>query len=311
MLVTGAGGFIGRALCGRLLGAGWEVRAALRTANSFAPEGTRRFVVGDLAEAPSWDAALEGAKAVVHLAARVHEMSGRSEDAYQRVNAEATRELAAAAARAGARHFVFLSSIKVNGESTAQGEAFRPSDPPRPRDAYGRSKRDAEQVLAEARGSMQTDIVRPPLVYGPDVRANFLRLMRLVDSGLPLPLASVRNRRSLVFVGNLADMLLRCLERPAGNRTLLVCDGEDLGTAELVRRLAGHFGRRVLFIPVPPALLRAAARLARRGAEVERLTQSLVVDASETWRTLDWRPAIAVDDALAATVAWYRGRQGA
>lgn len=308
VLVTGATGFVGRAVCAELLRCGWKVRAALRSAERRPPEGCEPTVVGDLADEPDWRAALAGIEVVVHLAARVHDMGGSDERLYERVNSAATRDLAHAAAAAGARRFVFLSSIKVNGERAAAAAPFRFDDPPQPQDAYARSKWSAEQALAQTRG-IQVTVIRAPLVYGAGVGANFLRLVRLVDARVPLPFASIRNRRSLIYVRNLAQLVGVCAEHAgAAGKTFLAADGEDLGTPELIARIGRVLGRAPLLFPFPVPLLRLGAAAAGRRAEISRLTDSLAVDAGETRRRLDWRPAFATDDGLRDTVAWYRSR---
>jgi nucleoside-diphosphate-sugar epimerase len=226
---------------------------------------------------------------------------------YLDVNAHATRRLAEAAARAGVQRFLYVSSIKVNGEETLH-YPFKPVDPPNPRDDYGLSKCLGEQSLLKVAAStgMRVAIVRPPLVYGPGVRANFLRLLRWVDRGWPLPLGSINNRRSLVSVWNLCDLLRRLLEDPLpGMPTWLVSDGEDLSTPELIRRIAAAMARRANLLPCPPSVLQAAGAVLGRSAEVGRLCGSLVVDVSQTQQQLRWSPPLSVDEALARTVRWY------
>ncbi|MCC7274070.1 MAG: NAD-dependent epimerase/dehydratase family protein [Alphaproteobacteria bacterium] len=297
VLVTGAAGFVGRALTARLAASGVAVVAAVRRAEG-APEGA--VVVGDLAAPVDWSRALDGVDAVVHLAARVHVMRERAADpdaAFAAVNVAATRGLAEAARRAGVRRLVFVSSVKVLGERTLPGRPFRDGDPPAPEDAYARSKRDAEDVLVSIAG-LETAIVRPPLVYGPGAAGNLRALARLVRSGLPLPFAGLDNRRSLVGVGNLATAIETCLRHPAaaGGR-FLVADWHP-STAELVRALAAAAGRPPRLWPLPSALFRVLAMLGG-GAALARLTQSLEVDASGL-AALGWRPATPPAAELAA-----------
>ncbi len=308
VLVTGAGGFIGRAACAEFVRRDWTVRAAVRSAGA-APEGAEAYAIGDLALASKWPG-LEGVDAVVHLAAIAHDLRGATADeTYQAVNCGATEHLARAAARAGVRRFVFMSSIKVNGERTPLDRPFHPCDEPRPQDSYARSKCEAEKALLRvaAETGLEVTILRPPLVYGPGVRANFLRLMRLVERRLPLPFGAVRNRRSFVYLGNLVELLaLAVTARAAAGRTLLAADGEDLGTPDLVREIARAFGSVPRLVPVPVPLLRLAGAVTGMSREVSRLIDSLVVDIDETRRALGWHPAFAPAAGIAETVRWYR-----
>lgn len=304
IVVTGAGGFIGLALTERLLRAGAEVRAAVRR-DSAALGGLaglgrlRQVVVGDIGAATDWSDALAGADALVHLAARVHETRPSHRDdreRYAEINTDATLRLAGAAGRAGVKRLVFVSSAKAEDGSG---------------DPYGRSKAEAERLLRDGSGDLGLEcvIVRPPLVYGPGVRANFLRLMRLVDSGVPLPFGGIDNRRSFVFVGNLADALHACIGHPrAAGETFAVSDGEDVSTPELVRRIARALDRPARLFPIPLPLLALAGRLAGQAQAVGRLTGSLTVDASAIRSTLGWRAPFSMQQGLARTAAWYRGR---
>jgi UDP-glucose 4-epimerase len=308
IVVTGATGFVGSILCDMLAQAGYIVRAALRSDRSVPGCIAETVVIGDITATADLAAALEGADAVIHAAARTHVLhdSPANADLYMQINARGTLRLAEAAAQAGVRRFVYLSSIKVNGEET--NRAYTPDDEPCPRDAYGMSKWHGERFLQEvaARTRMEAAIVRPPLVYGPGVGANFLRLMRWVDGGWPLPLSSIRNRRSLVSVWNLCDLLLRVLTHPAASgRVWMVSDGDDLSTVELIRRLGKTMDRRVSLLPVPVGVLRAAAALTGRTAEFDRLCGSLFVDIKRTRHDLHWTPPLPVAEGLARTVGWY------
>jgi nucleoside-diphosphate-sugar epimerase len=313
VLVTGATGFVGPALVEALVGGGHRVRVALRRDAPLLP-GVEYTMTGGVGPATDWRPALLGVSAVVHLAARAHVMQSEADalGRFRAVNAAGTRHLAEAAAGVGVRRFVFLSSVKAMGESSPPGRALTEADAARPEDAYGISKREGEialQEIAAARG-MEAVILRAPLVYGPDVKGNFLRLMRLVDRGVPLPFGAVANRRSLVARANLASALKLALEhREAAGRIFLVSDGEDLSTPELIRRLARALARTARLLPVPPGLLRGVARLAGREAEIARLTGDLALDASAIRRDLGWTPAMSVDEALAETAAWYRNRR--
>ena len=310
--VTGAAGFAGSALCTTLAAHGMQVRAAVRIAH------TRDEVsIGDLAAATEMQLRplLDGVSSVVHLAARTHmpgESGGGDLEMYRRINVDATRRLATAAAEAGVKRFVFLSSIKVNGEQTFD-RPYTENDAPRPEDAYGISKWEAEQALHEvaAKTGLGVVILRPPLVYGSGVKANFLRLMRLVARGVPLPLAGIDNRRSMVYLGNLVDAIRVCLEAPAARgRTYLVSDGPDLSTPELVRGIADALDVRPRLLHCPVSLLKVAGTLAGQRAQVARLTRSLQVDSSRLHVELGWRPPHTVARGLADTAAWYRAQFG-
>jgi nucleoside-diphosphate-sugar epimerase len=315
ILLTGATGFVGSHLVEVLRAQGRAVRALVRVAGAALPPGVESSVVGDLADAHDLRRVLAGVEGVIHLAGRAHVMRDTTADPeaeFHRANALATRHLAEQAAAAGVRRFVFLSSVKVNGERSGD-RPFTEADPPAPEDAYGRSKRAAEQALREvaAASSLEVVVIRPPLVYGPGVKANFLRLLRLVDRGVPLPLASVKNRRSLVSLWNLCDLIATCASHPAAaGETFLVSDQRDLSTPELVRRIAGAMGRRALLFPVPVPALALAARLLGQGDAVERLVGSLQADSAKATRLLGWTPRVSVGDGLRRTVEWYLASDG-
>ena len=297
VLITGASGFVGAALTARLaLDAQFTVLAATRRNDWRPPAGAEFAIVGDLSGDTDWRAALPGVRCVVHTAARVHVMEDRSQNPlaeYRRVNVAGTLALARQAAHAGVRRFIFVSSIKVNGESTSPAQPFHASDPARPLDAYGLSKLEAEAELLglSAETGMELVIVRPPLVYGPGVGANFQRLMRWVRRGVPLPFAAIDNRRSLVGIDNLVDLLGVCVRHPAAaGQVLLASDDDDVSTPELIRKLATAMNVRARLIPVPPYLLRFAAGLTGSSAALSRLCDSLQIDVSATRALLGVEP---------------------
>ena len=311
IIVTGATGFVGRALLERLLKDGHEVSAIVRQPVEL-PVPTH--VVGDIDSTTEWRGALEDADCVVHLAARVHRLNDRTTDplrAYQETNTRGTLRLAQSAEDAGARRFVFLSTAKVLGESSPPG-GFNDASVPSPQDPYSISKWEAEQTLHDlCEGSgMALCVLRPPLVYGPEVRANFLRLLRWVDRGYPLPFGAVRNRRSLIALGNLVDAIAICTTHPAAaGETFLVSDGEDLSTPDLIRRLAMELHKPDRLISVPPTLLRMVGSVTGRSAEIDRLLSDFHIDSARIRRLLTWDPPYSANKVLSETVAWYRGQR--
>lgn len=291
------------------------VRAAVRREGAYVPAGAQTVAVGDLAADTAWQSTLTGAQVVVHLAARVHIMHDPVVDAlaaFSRANVDGTLNLARQAANAGVNRFVFLSSVKVNGEGRTG--AYREDDPPEAQDAYGKSKQEAERALCNiaSETGMELVIIRSPLVYGPGVKANFKSLMRAVTWGIPLPLGAIRNRRSLVALDNLIDFIVICMEHPAAaNQFFLVSDGEDLSTPELIRRLAGALGRRARLLPIPEGMLMAVAAILGRQADAKRLVGSLQVDITKARQLLGWVPPVSVDDGLRRVAEHYLNQQNA
>lgn len=304
ILVTGANGFVGRSLCVALVSFGQTVVAATRHALSATGPHISNFQISTLAADTDWQGGLHGCDAVVHLAARVHVMADTATDPlteFRRVNVEGTLNLARQAVAAGVRRFVFISSIKVNGESTPLGQAFSADDMADPQDPYGISKHEAEVGLRRlaAESGMEVVIIRPPLVYGPGVKANFQSMMRWLKRGVPLPLGAIHNKRSLVSLDNLVDLIVTCLDHPAAaNQTFLVSDGEDLSTTELLQRMGLALGRPARLIPVPTLLLKAGAVVLGRRDMAQRLCGSLQVDISKARTLLGWTPPISVDEGL-------------
>jgi len=310
VLVTGANGFIGRALCGVLAASGRRVRKAVRMPVPGLPDAV---VVGDIGPDTDWRTALKGVSGVVHLAARTHVLRETATDplaAYRKINVSGTERLARSAAAGGIRRLVIVSSVKVSGERTEE-RPFTEDGAPRPEDAYGVSKWEAEQALFRiaAETGLEVVVLRPPLVYGPGVKGNFLRLMNIVARGVPLPLGAVDNRRSLVYTGNLAGAIIKALGAPqAAGGTYLVSDGEDVSTPDLVRGLARALGVKPRLLSLPLSALDLGARLAGRRAEFVRLTSSLQVDSSRIQRELGWRPPFTLAQGLELTAKWYHAR---
>ncbi|MDO9053996.1 MAG: SDR family oxidoreductase [Gallionella sp.] len=312
MLVTGASGFVGRMLCAELARRGHLVHAALRNPAHPDIAGCRIVKISGMDSGTSWVDALDGMDVVIHLAARVHVMKDNSADPlleFRKVNVAGTEHLARSAAASGVKRFVYVSSIKVNGEGTSDNGRFTEADSPDPQDPYGVSKWEAEQALhrvAKETG-LEVVIVRPPLVYGEGVKGNFAQMLKVLARGLPLPLATVNNRRSLVYVGNLVDALILCATHPAAvGQTYLVSDGEDVSTSELLRQLGASMGCPARLFACPAVLLKLAGRLTGKADQVERLLGSLQVDSSKIRRELGWIPPFTLESGLRTTAECQR-----
>jgi nucleoside-diphosphate-sugar epimerase len=317
VLVTGASGFVGQHVSSALLAEGVAVRGLVRRPDARLPAGAIPQLASDLDDVPALRQALAGVDGVIHLAARVHlPKSPGDTDAFREVNVEGTRSLLAAAVAAGVRDFVFVSTVKVMGETS--DEPWTEDMPAVPVDPYGATKLEAEQVVREFsnRAGLHAPILRPPLVYGPGMRANALRLFHAIDRGLPLPLGGIQNRRSFLYVGNLTAALLATLTSDDGNDTFFVSDAQDLSTSELATAVARALGRPSRLVRVPVSLLKAAGRigdlLARvrpfplNSAAVARLVGSLAVDSSKLSRQTGYSPPFAMTEGLRVTAEWYR-----
>ena len=307
VLITGGHGFVGNALFERLGAEGCDPLRVSRQAL-----GPGDLAVGEIDLTTDWSEAFIDCAVVIHLAARVHVMQDTATDpltAFRTVNVDGTLNLARQAAAAGVKRFVFISSLKVNGEVTQPGHAFTEADVSSPQDAYGQSKQEAEQGLRQIASTtgMEVVIIRPPLVYGPGVKANFASLMRAVQRGWPLPLGAVLNQRSFVALDNLVDLIVTCITHPrAANQTFLVSDGKDLSTPDLIKRMARAMNRPARLMPVPVWALKAGASLLGKGDEVQRLCGNLQVDISKARSLLGWVPPVSVEEGLRRAVGGPR-----
>lgn len=304
VLLTGGSGFVGSCVAKRLLDEGHRVTAAVRGSERGFDARLECWRFEQLSADQNWGGALEGKSLVIHCAARVHVMDDSAVDPlseFRNVNVDGTCALARQAAEAGVRRFIFISSIKVNGESTSLGVPYRAEDTPAPLDFYGISKFEAEQGLSKvaAETGMEVVIIRPPLVYGPRVKGNFAGMIKLVEKRIPLPLGAIHNKRSIVGIDNLVDLIIRCIDHPAAvNQVFLAGDGEDLSTTELLRAVGKAMGKPALLIPVPAGLLQFGATLLGKKAMAQRLLDSLQVDISKTCELLDWKPPYTVEQGL-------------
>jgi nucleoside-diphosphate-sugar epimerase len=311
VLLTGCSGFVGRAVLNHLCRGGRDVVACSRAANMDVPDGARFLHVLGLDANTDWKPGIDGVEVVIHCAARVHVMDDHSSDPlaeFRKVNVEGTLNLACQAAAAGVKRFIFVSSIKVNGEGTAPGKSYKADDAPAPADPYGISKLEAEQGLRAlaAETGMEVVIIRPVLVYGPGVKANFLSMMRWLHKGVPLPFGTIYNKRSLVALGNLVDLIVACIYHPAAaNQIFLVSDGEDLSTSQLLSKMARALGQSARLLPVPSWVLEVGAMLLGRQVLALRLCGSLQVDISKTRELLGWTPPVSVDEALRLTAVHF------
>jgi nucleoside-diphosphate-sugar epimerase len=309
ILLTGASGFIGRQLSASIIKQNINLTCAVRA--PFVFDGAPRTeVISGIDEQTDWSSCLAGVDAVIHTAARVHVMNDTSLDPlaeFRKTNVDGTLNLARQAVSAGVKRFVFVSSVKVNGEETTS-KPFTAFDEPAPLDPYGQSKLEAEVALMELSRTtgLEVVIIRPPLVYGPGVRANFLKLMQLVKMGVPLPLGAIHNRRSMVALDNLVDLLITCTHHPAAARqTFMVSDDNDVSTSELIRMIGAAMGKRPLLLPVPTEIIAGTAALLGKSAVASRILGSLQVDITETKSILGWKPVVTMQELLNKTVAHF------
>ena len=311
ILQTGATGFVGGAVLNRLTAERDDITAAVRKPQTDLPANARKVIVPDLDVGTDWLEALEACSVVIHSAARVHVMNDQSADPlaeFRKTNVDGTLNLARQAAASGVKRFIFISSIKVNGEGTAPGKPYTAFDTPAPQDPYGVSKMEAEQGLRETaqQTGMEVVVIRPVLVYGPGVKANFRSMMNWLNKGVPLPLGAIHNKRSLVSLDNLVDLIVTCVDHPAAaNQTFLVSDGEDLSTSEMLRRMAGALGKPARLLPVPAVMLECGATLLGKRAVAQRLCGSLQVDIRHTCETLNWSPPVSVDEGFRAAASAF------
>ncbi len=313
VLVTGANGFIGHALCARLLSEGFYVRGAVRRRSiAYELQGMDISIINSIGRDTDWTNALRGIDIVIHLAARAHVMRESVDDpllAFRKVNVMGTKRLVQMSVSAGVRRIIYISSIGVNGESTEQG-AFTEDDIPSPCSPYAISKWEAEDIIRAFSGAMEVVIVRPPLVYGPHAPGNFGRLMQLINSGFPLPFEGINNRKSFIYLGNIIDALVKCVQKvEAIGKTFLVSDGQDVSTPELIRMIAGAMGKKARLFPCPAPLLKMIGNVAGKSDEIERLIGSLQIDSSKIRRELSWTPPFTVEQGMRMTADWFMSNE--
>jgi nucleoside-diphosphate-sugar epimerase len=309
VLVTGASGFVGRNLCAFLKGKGFFVRGAVRNNVCDVPGVDEYIQAGDINESTDWCRALAGVDTVVHLAARVHIMNDPAVDPveeFRRVNVFGTERLARMAVEAGVKRFIFISSVKVNGEGALR--PYTEKDVPAPQDAYGISKREAEDSLARiaVETGLQVVILRLPLVYGPGVKANFRNLIKIAGSGLPLPFKGINNRRSFLYLGNLTDAVSLCITHPSAvGETFMVSDGQDVSTPALIKMIVCAMGKKAILFSFPPELLKLLFKVMHKGGDLEKLAGSLLIDSSKIRNSLGWKPPFTLEEGIRETVKGF------
>jgi nucleoside-diphosphate-sugar epimerase len=312
ILITGATGFVGRALFENLkFKKKYLIHLSTRTNQEKLFGGEKTFNIGEIDANTDWKDALDGVDCIIHCAARAHMTEKKQADlleAYRRINVHGTRNLAEQAVATGIKRFIFLSSVKVNGEETISSKSFKYNDISQPEDAYGISKWEAEQALLEIskQTGLEVVIIRPPLVYGEGVKGNFFRLLNLVYKQMPLPFAKINNLRSFIAIDSLIDLIICCIDHPkAGGKTFLVSDGEDLSTPDLIIKLSKLMDKSPRLFQFPELIIQLIGRLVGKSLEVKRLLGSLQVDNSYARKILGWKPVLSLDEGLKKTVCWY------
>ena len=315
ILVTGATGFIGQALVCELNNEGLDVVAAVRMYSEALSDMKVTQIISDLSPTSSWRNTLKNISVVIHAAARVHIMKESAADSlkeFRKINTVATLNLARQAAEAGVKRFIYISSIKVNGEGTEPNQVFRCTDTPMPMDAYAISKYEAEQGLLELaeKTGMEVVIIRPPLVYGPGVKANFYYLIKWLDKGVPLPLGAIYNQRSFVALDNLISLIVCCIDHPkATNEVFLISDGKDVSTTELCQKMANALAKKVYLFSIPLSLMRFVANMLGKADVTDRLFGTLIIDSTKARDLLDWKPVVTMEQELNKTVEAYRNEK--
>ncbi len=316
VLITGANGFIGNALCEKLILSGYDVLGLVRSSDKMKslPKGVPTVNVGSIGQYTDWSRALTGVNVVIHLAARTHilkENTPNPINEYREVNLYGTGQLARMAVNEGVKRLIFMSSVGVNGEQN-EGTPFSESDQPNPSRPYSVSKWEAEKVLKRIayETGLEIVIIRPPLVHGPGVKGNMLQLLNLVKWSVPLPLAKVNNKRSFIGVTNLVDVLIKCIDNTnVSGETMLVSDGEDISTPDLIRRLANMMNKPNALIPFPESLLRIIYSNIGKNNPLKQICSSLTIDTSKMCSLLKWKPPLTLNQGLEAMVSWYLGHR--
>ncbi|MCM8797610.1 MAG: NAD-dependent epimerase/dehydratase family protein [Candidatus Omnitrophica bacterium] len=309
VLVTGANGFIGQALCRTIRQAGFNVRACVRSKENGRFTDCETIEVGEIGPHTQWQNALMGVETVIHLAAitQVRKKKFDSLEIFRKVNVAGTGRLAHMAAQAGVKRFIFISSVKVNGEGSCR--PYTEEDAPEPKDAYGISKREAEDLLAYIANQtgLQTVVLRIPLVYGPGVKSNFKSLLDAVALGLPLPFKAIHNQRSFIYLGNLIDAIITCITHPlAAGQTFMVSDGQDISTPDLIKMLALAMDKKPILFSLNPAILKTLCRIVGKGEEIEKLTGTILIDNSKIKNLLGWKTPFSLEEGLKDTVKYYQ-----